>query len=106
MEIIFKNDFAHIANNQALTIKHFGSEIAKCLRRRLDDIDAASSLNDLKLLPGQISLHSKMNPAIFALKLCKDAELLLTPDPPVVKISRNFDWAAVKCVQILGVHNE
>lgn len=86
--------------------KKFGGVIAEFLRRRLDDIDAASSLNDLRLLPGKITLVSKIDPVLFEIQLGSAAFLLVAPDPKVSKITESFDWSSIKSVQILGVRHE
>lgn len=80
--------------------------IAECFRRRLDDLDAASSLNDLRVLPGKIGLVSKVNPVVLAIQLGNAAVLLLAPEPMVSKLTDSFDWSTIKCVQILGVRHE
>ena len=106
MKIVFNSEIGHIANSHALMTKKFGALIAECFRRRLDDLDAASSLNDLRVLPGKIALVSKLNPVVFAIQLGNTAVLLLSPIPAVAKLTDSFDWSTVKSVQILGVRHD
>lgn len=86
--------------------KKFGALNAECIRRRLDDLDAASSLNDLRVLPGKIALVSTVDPIMFAIQLGNAAVLLLAPIPMVSKLPDRFDWSTIKSVQILGVRHE
>ncbi len=91
MKIFLSSEIDQIVNSQTLMAKKFGGLIAEFLRRRLDDLDAAPSLNDLRVLPGKIALVSKLDPVLFEIQLGSSAALLIAPVPKVSKVTDNYD---------------
>jgi plasmid maintenance system killer protein len=52
MEIFFQDrKLGKIANNQSQLIRNYGQQQAKLLRRRLDDLIVADTLEDIRFLP-------------------------------------------------------
>jgi plasmid maintenance system killer protein len=54
MDIVFQNKkFEKDCNNQKLLKRHYGTEMAKKIQRRLDDLRAASVLEEMRALPSR-----------------------------------------------------
>ena len=52
VEIFFQDrKLGKIANNQSQLIRNYGQQQAKLLRRRLDDLIVADTLEDIRFLP-------------------------------------------------------
>ena len=54
MKIRFSSEkFGKICNRQELLVRKYGAERAKRICRRLDELDAAATLEDFRFLPGR-----------------------------------------------------
>jgi plasmid maintenance system killer protein len=95
------------SNNQRALIKKYGEQEAKVIRRRLDDLDAASTLEDMRRLPGRChELHGNRSGQL-SLDLVHPRRLVFVPfDKPVPrKPDGGLDWAQIKSVLILGIED-
>jgi len=109
MDILFKTKkLKKQCNNQVLLVHTYGSQRAKLIRRRLDELGAANSLDDIRYLPQARCHELKGN---HAGKLSVDLEhpyrLLFTPanEPTPQKADGGLDWAGVSAVEIIGVED-
>ena len=85
--------------------KLFGAESAKRLQTRLDDMDAAPTLEDLRNAPGKWEELSKDRKGQFSCRLHGGLRLIFRPTqlPPPVKPDGGLDWAAIDRITILEV---
>jgi proteic killer suppression protein len=108
LDIIFKRKkFAEESNQQDLLLKRHGPHRGKLLRRRLDDLRAAASLHEMRMLPGRC----------HELKGDRSAELSMDLDGPyrlIFEVANNpiplegdggLDWTQVTSINILGVED-
>jgi plasmid maintenance system killer protein len=108
MDIVFKdNKFEKECNNQRLLEKKYGQDRAKRIRRRLDDLRAASVLEDMRKLPGKCHelLHNRAGQ--LSLDLDHPYRLIFEPaDEPIpTKPDGGIEWTKVTAVRILGVED-
>jgi plasmid maintenance system killer protein len=70
MDIIFNDHkLQRICNDPMLRVKHFGKHRAQTIRRRLDDLRAARSLEDMRNLPGKCHELTGDRKGQFSVKL-------------------------------------
>ncbi|HEY9691641.1 MAG TPA: hypothetical protein V6D15_05525 [Oculatellaceae cyanobacterium] len=108
MDIVFKNNkFEKECNNQRLLEKKYGQDRAKRIRRRLDDLRAASVLEDMRNLPGRCHelLHDRAGQ--LSLDLDHPYRLIFEPaDEPIPKKpDGGIEWTKVTAVMIIGVED-
>ena len=109
MEIIFSsNKLEKECNQEKLLIRRYGSEQAKLIRRRLDDIHAADSLEVLGKLP-QARCHELKGDRAgqISVDIKQPYRLLFEPahQPIPRKPDGGLDWAKVTAVRILEVED-
>ena len=109
MDILFKTrKLQKQCNSQVLLVRSYGPRCAKLIRRRLDELRAANSLQDIRSFPQARCHELKGN---YAGKLSVDLEhpyrLLFRPvnDPIPRKDEGGLDWARVTAVEIIGVED-
>lgn len=104
MDIVFDSKkIKKIANNQAELQKAHG-RLAKAIRRRLDELADADSLEVLKCLPQARCHELKGNrQGQLAVRLDKNFRLIFTPpnQPIPRKEDGGLDWSCVTAVKIL-----
>lgn len=89
-------------------VRTYGDRCAKLIRRRLDELRAANSLEYIRYLP-QARCHELKGK--YAGKLSVDLEhpyrLLFRPanEPIPQKADGGLDWAGVSAVEIIGVED-
>lgn len=84
--------------------KH-GQNRTKRIRRRLDDLRAALSLNDFRNLPGRCHELGGTMSGQFSLDLDHPYRLIFEPtqNPPPTISGGGIDWNLVTSVRIIGV---
>ncbi len=109
MDIIFKTQkLEKQCNSQKVLVRTYGSRCAKLIRRRLDELRAANSLQDIRYLP-QARCHELKGS--HAGNLSVDLEhpyrLLFRPanEPIPQKADGGLDWANVTAIEIIGVED-
>jgi len=109
MDILFKTKkLDKQCNSQALLVRTHGPQCAKLIRRRLDELGAANSLDEIRYLPQARCHELKGN---HAGKLSVDLEqpyrLLFRPanEPTPQKADGGLDWAGVSAIEIIGVED-
>jgi proteic killer suppression protein len=109
MEIIFASTkLEKECNEGKLLIRRYGDERAKFVRRRLDEILAADSLEVLKSLPQARCHELKGNrTGQISVDLKHPYRLLFEPanHPVPRKPDGGLDWAEITIVRILGVED-
>lgn len=91
--------------NSKQVVKAFGPESAKKLKHRLDDLDAAQSMDDMRNLPGHWEELKKDRAGQFSARLHGGLRLVVKPQkqPPPTKPDGGLDWRAVDSIYIVEV---
>lgn len=107
MDIFFKsNRLKRQCSDDRAAQKAFGTQRAKLIRRRLDDLFAAECLEDMRGLPGRLHELTGDQAGVLSLDLDGPYRLLFeaaTPSDPEPKAKA--DWSTVTCVKILGIED-
>jgi len=95
-------------NNENLMVKRFGALRAKLLKRRLNEINAAATLDILQRLP-QARCHELKGKrkGLLSVDLDHPYRLIFEPaDNPIPKKpDGGLDWTKVTMVKIVGVED-
>ncbi len=85
--------------------RKLGPKKAKKLRLRLDDLQAASCLNDLRYAPGRLHELTGNRTGQFALDLEHPYRLIFVPQhkPPPQTSSGGLDWTQITAVEIIEI---
>jgi plasmid maintenance system killer protein len=108
MDIVFKDKkFAKLCNSQKLLVKEFGLDRAKRIRRRLDDLRAATMLEDMRKIPGRCHELLYDRSGQLSLDLDHPYRLIFEPacDPVPKKPDGGLDWTKISAVAIIGVED-
>jgi proteic killer suppression protein len=105
VEIFFDDDkFGLICNDQKILKKKFGEEMAKRIGRRLDDLNAASCLEDMRNLPGRCHELKGGRAGQLSLDLVHPQRLIFTCEgEDIGKDDGGIDWQKVRAVRIRGI---
>lgn len=106
MDLVFESDAAAAEyNDSSRLVKLHNVQRAKLIRRRLDDLLAAPSLDVMRSLPGRC--HELKGDREFEISLDLDGpyRLILFPahDPIPLKADLGLDWKRVTAVLIKEV---
>ncbi len=98
LEIVFLSlkDKAFIDNRKKVQAS-YGALTAKKLYARLDDIQAASCMEDMRLLPGKWEELTRDRKGQFSAQLDGGYRLIVIPakQPPPAKADGGLDWKAI-----------
>jgi plasmid maintenance system killer protein len=103
MKIGFSSEkFKKLCNRQELLVRKHGPERAKRIRQRLDDLDAAATLEDFRFLPGRCHALTGDLDGLLSLDLDGPYRLYFRPDhdPLPSKPDGGLDWSKVTAVTI------
>lgn len=91
--------------NSKQVIKARGPENAKKLRARLDDLDAAQSMEDMRSLPSHWEELKNDRPGQFSARLHGGLRLIVKPQkqPPPAKPDGGLEWSAIDSIYIVEV---
>jgi len=94
-------------NNQKLLIRRRGQRRAKKIRQRLDDLRAASTLEDMRILPGRCHELKGNLKGMLAVDLDHPYRLVFKPahDPLPRKPDGGLDWKLITAVVIIDVED-
>lgn len=94
-------------NDARRLVRRYGAEEAAVISRRLDDLSAAQSLEDLRNLSGRLHELTGDRAGQLTLDLRGPYRLILVPahDPPPRKEDGGLDWAQVTAVEIIGIED-
>jgi len=110
MEISYANSkIRKICTDDRVAKKELGNEGAKVLTKRLDQMQDAESLEDLRLLPGGYHELKGERKGQLACSITGQLRLVFTPanDPTPTKPDGGLDWSevtAVMNVEIVDYH--
>jgi len=87
--------------------KSYGSIGAKIIRRRLDDLQAAYTLEDIRYLPGKYHELKENRKGQLATHLEEPNRLIFMPDhnPIPLTESGSLNWKAINCIKIIEITN-
>jgi len=106
MEILFPvGDDPNDWNDMRRLIRRHNAQRAKLIRRRLDDLRAARSLQVMRNLPGRCHELKGDRAGQLSMDLDGPYRLLFRPadEPPPAKPDGGMDWTQVMAVVVLGV---
>lgn len=94
-------------NNHKLLVKKQGSIRAKKIQQRLDDLRAAGSLQDMRMLPGRCHELKGNMTGLLTLDLDHPYRLIFEPanDPIPQKDDGGIYWNDVNAVRIIGIED-
>lgn len=93
-----------IANDDKKLIQRFGPKRAKLIRRRLDDMAAAETLEDLRHVPGNYHELKANRKGQWACNLDHPYRLLFVPhENPIPTENGNYIWIEIKGVDITEI---
>lgn len=106
MEVTFADErLKKICESAAERKKRFGEPAAAKLKSRLDDLDAAQSMQDMRNLPGHWEELKGQRGGQFSCRLAGGLRLIVCPkrQPPPTKPDGGLDWLALDQVTVLEV---
>lgn len=108
MEVSFQNKkLKKLANDDRAAVRELGSLRARLLMERIDDLTAASTLEDVRYLPGHYHELSGNRKGQWACDLDQPYRLLFQPheDPIPEDKDGKYIWIEIKGVEILEITN-
>ncbi len=108
MDIIFPNvRIRDFLNSSKKLVKRYGKRQAEVVRRRMDDLRAASVMEDFRNLPGRCHELRGNRKGQLSLDLKHPFRLVFEPaDNPVPqKDDGGLDWIKVTTVRIIGIED-
>lgn len=106
MNITFDSaKLAKVMNDDTKLQTTYGPEQSRKIRARLDDLQAATSLEEIRNLPGRCHELTGNRAGQLAIDLKHPHRLIVRPDhdPLPTKDDRGLDWAQVTAVKVLEV---
>lgn len=108
MDITFSDKkLLKMANDESLAIRKLGSIRAKLYKARLDDIDAAITLEDVRHLPGNYHELTGDRKGQWACDLDQPYRLIFQPheDPIPTDENGKYIWIEITGVEIIEITN-
>ncbi len=107
VEIDFKTEkLQKVCNNDKLMLKTYGKQSAQKLRDRLDDLRDASTLHEMKTLPGHCHELTGDRKHQLALNLAQGLRLIFEPrGEQIHKADGGLDWNVINQIRILSIEN-
>ena len=106
MQILFASgrDKKLFESKSELT-RRFGVDAAKKLKRCLDDLDAARSMEDMRNAPGKWEELTRDRAGQFSARVAGGLRLIVKPSrqPPPAKPDGGLDWPAIDSVTVIEV---
>lgn len=106
MDVAFATDkLAKTMNSDSKLSQTYGADLAKQIRKRLDDLDAAATLDDMRTLPGRCEELAGDRAGGLSVRLTANWRLIFKPDhdPPPTKEDGGLDWIQVTAVEVSEV---
>jgi plasmid maintenance system killer protein len=106
MDIVFKNNqLKKLFNEKKRLVRELGADRANRVQKRLDDLRAASTLEDMRNLPGRCHELKGDRAGQLSLDLDHPYRLIFIPanDPLPQKEDGGLDWSKVTEVEILEI---
>ena len=108
MDISFSNErLAKICSSQKAVVKKYGPDVAQRLRQRLDDLQSAANLLEMRSLPGRCHELKGDRAGQLAMDLPGGYRLVFSPDhdPVPHKQDGGLDWGNVIAISVLAVED-
>lgn len=108
LNILFRDkNLRSECNDNKLLKKRQGALRAKKIRQRLDDLAAASNLDEMNSLPGRCHELKGDRHGQLSLDLDHPWRLIFVPadQPPALKTDGGIDWKNVRSVEITGIED-
>ena len=106
MDITFGSEkLAKTMNSDSKLNQTYGADRGKAIRKRLDDLDAAAVLEDMRSLPGRCEELSGDRAGELSVRLTGNWRLIFRPnnDPRPTKDDGGLDWTQVTVIEITEV---
>lgn len=106
MEILFDDKRLNkIVNDMKSLRKAYGQINAKLIRRRLDDLRAAKTLEDVKHLPGKYHELGENRKGQFGVHIEEPYRLIFAPNqnPLPVKENGALCWSSITCIRVIEI---
>lgn len=104
MQIVFVTPkLAKTMNDDRSLAKKYGPDNARRIRRRLDDLDAAANLEEMRNLPGRCHELTGDRQGQLALDLVHPLRFIFQPDhnPLPQRQGGGLDWSQVTQIKVL-----
>jgi len=108
MDILFKaKRLRKQCTEERVMVKTWGKREGNLIRRRLDQLHAAETLEVMRHLPGRCHELTADRAGQLSLDLVHPYRLIFEPadEPPPRKADGGLDWSGVTAVCILGVED-
>jgi proteic killer suppression protein len=108
LEITFHNNrLRKMANDDRLAVRELGKIRAKLYKERLDDLRAASTLEDVRFLPGRFHELTENRKGQWACDLDHPYRLIFQPHEEPIPEDDNgkYIWLEITGVEILEITN-
>lgn len=109
MDIQFKTSRLEKAcNSRKERVKEWGERRSKVLGRRLDDLRAAGTLDDMRQVPGDCHIYKHRSDGTLTLDLDGGWRLFFRPnhDPlPLLSDGESLDWTKVTSIVVTDVRD-
>lgn len=106
MDVFFESkQLADVCSTRKTLVRAFGDERAKKIERRLQQLRAASYLDDLRNTPGRCHELTADRAGQLSLDLDHPHRLIFRPtkQPPPSKADGGLDWTTVESVTIIEI---
>ena len=108
MEIIFGNKkLEKLANDDRKMLKELGTIRAKLFRRRLSQLSAAKTLEDVRYLPGNYHELTETRKGEWACDLDQPYRLVFTPRERPIPTNNDgqYSWIEISEIEIIEIIN-
>lgn len=108
MDITFEdNNLRKCANDDRLAVKKLGKRVADLYKKRLDDLQAATSLEDVRYLPGRFHELTSNRKGEWACDLVHPYRLIFTPHERPIPTDGDgkYIWAEIKGIEIIEIED-
>lgn len=108
MEITFSdNKLRKLANNDRRMLKELGTRRAKLLKRRLNQLSAAKTLEDVRHLPGNYHELTENRKGEWACDLDQPYRLVFTPQERPIPANNDgqYCWLEISGIEIIEIIN-
>ena len=106
MKILFVSERdKRLFESKSEQVRRFGLDAARKLKARLDDLDAAESMEDMRNLPGKWEELAGDRAGQFSARLTGALRLVVRParQPPPEQPDLGLDWRAIDSVTVIEV---
>jgi len=106
LETVFASaKLAKTMNDDSKLVRSYGNDVGGQIRKRLDDLAAAATLEDMRTLPGRCEELTGDRKGELSVRLGANYRLIFEPnhDPIPVKPDGGLDWTQVVSVKVTEV---